>query len=334
LLNSKLKESFKKESDLKEILTFGRYLKNKFGEKVYKVPIALSGFTCPNIDGKVTRGGCTFCENESFNPSLNRIEKIKGFSLNMDTAENILLEKQVKELEFQFTNISKQISKKYKAKKFLIYFQAFTNTYAPLETLKTLYEKALSFDNVVGLSIGTRTDSISDEVLEYLQTLSKNYEIWVEYGIQSIFDKTLEKINRGHNYQNMEEWILKTKSYDLNVCGHLIYGLPDEDSEMMQKSFHKSLELGIDSIKIHPLYVVEKTALANHFRKGSFEPISEDEYIKNIVLSLKELPEDISIQRLSAGIENSSLISPDWCFNKQKSMKAIRQALAKENIFY
>jgi len=319
---------------LRQILTFGRYLKDKFGKKVYKVPIALSGFTCPNIDGTVTRGGCTFCENESFNPSMNRVEKIKGFSLNMATEKNHLLEKQLLELEFQFENISKRVSNRYGAEKFLVYFQAFTNTYAPLETLKILYTKALSFDGVIGLSIGTRTDSMSEEILEYLEELSQDKEIWIEYGIQSIYDETLKKINRGHDYANMEKWILKTKSYNLNVCGHLIYGLPDENSEMMQKSFQKSLDLGVDSLKIHPLYVVEKTALANQYRRGDFEPISEEEYIKNLTLSLKNLPENISIQRVTAGIENDSLISPNWCFNKQRSMKKVREALIKEGIIY
>jgi len=324
----------KEKTNLRQILTFGKYLKDKFGEKVYKVPIALSGFTCPNIDGSVTRGGCTFCENESFNPSFNRVEKVKGFSLNMETENNHLLEKQLKELEFQFSSISKRISKQYGAEKFLVYFQAFTNTYAPLDTLKTLYTKALSFDGVVGLSIGTRTDSINEKTLQYLQELSKDSEIWVEYGIQSIYDETLEKINRGHNYENIEKWILKTKEYGLNVCGHLIYGLPDENGDMMQKSFDKSLELGVDSLKIHPLYVVEKTALANQYRRGDFTPISEDEYIKNLVISLKKLPENISIQRITAGIENDSLISPKWCFNKQNSMKNIRDSLVKENLIY
>jgi hypothetical protein len=319
---------------LKDILTFGRYLKDRFGEKVYKVPIVLSGFTCPNIDGNVARGGCTFCENESFNPTLNRVEKIKSFSLNLNSKDNPLLEKQIIELQTQFEEISQKLSKRYGAKKFLVYFQAFTNTYAPFKTLKTLYSKALSFENVVGLSIGTRTDSISDETLEYLSELSKNSEIWVEYGIQSIFDESLKKINRGHDFQNMKEIILKTKEFGLKVCGHLIYGLPDENSEMMQESFRESLKLGVDSIKIHPLYVVERTALANQFRRGEFKPISEDEYIDNLIKSLKELPENVSIQRITAGIENETLMSPEWCFNKQKSMKNIRERLLKEGLNY
>jgi radical SAM protein (TIGR01212 family) len=319
---------------LKKILTFGEYLKDKFGERVYKVPIALSGFTCPNIDGSVARGGCTFCENDSFNPILNQVEKIKGITLNLNSKENPLLEKQLQELQFQFQTLSKKLERDYDASKFLVYFQAFTNTYAPIETLKKLYLKALSLPNVVGLSIGTRSDSVSDEVLDFLETLSKKHEIWIEFGIQSIFDETLEKINRGHNFQNVEEAILKSRERNLNVCGHLIYGLPDESDEMMQQSFDKTVELGVNSIKIHPLYVVERTALANQYRKGEFSPISEEAYIKNIVDSFKKLPENISIQRVTAGVENSTLISPDWCFNKQSSFGKIRKELYKNGILY
>ena len=319
---------------MRELLTFGRYLKRKFGEKVYKVPIALSGFTCPNIDGSVARGGCTFCENESFNPVLNRVEKIKGFTLNLQSKSNPLLDRQLHELETQFLSLSKKIKERYGAEKFIVYFQAFTNTYAPLETLKALYSKALSFDGVVGLSIGTRTDSITIETLQYLQELSKEYEIWVEYGIQSVFNSTLQKINRGHSSENVEEWIRKTKEFGLNVCGHLIYGLPDEDSEMMQTTFQKAVEWGVDSLKIHPLYVVDKTALANSYRRGEFSPISEEEYISNLVTSLKNLPSNISIQRVTAGIENDTLLAPDWCYNKQESIKKIRKALREEGIIY
>jgi radical SAM protein (TIGR01212 family) len=319
---------------MKQILTFGKYLREKFGVKVYKVPIALSGFTCPNIDGTITRGGCTFCENESFNPTLNKSEKIKSQYINFQTTKNPLLNKQLAELEFQFKTITEKLKKNYKAEKFLVYFQAFTNTYAPLETLKELYEKALSFENVVGLSIGTRTDSINFETLEYLAELSEKSEIWVEYGIQSIFDETLNKINRGHDFKNIETWIRNTKKYNLNICGHLIYGLPDETDEMMQKSFDKSLELGINSLKIHPLYIVKKTALANQFKRGKFKPISEEKYIQNLIVSLKKLPENISIQRLTAGIENNSLLAPKWCLNKQESLKKIRAELEKNGIRY
>ncbi|MBN2869992.1 MAG: TIGR01212 family radical SAM protein, partial [Campylobacterales bacterium] len=142
----------------KQIFTFGQYLHRKFGVKVSKVPISISGFTCPNIDGTVAKGGCTFCENDSFSPSLDRARPIKGFFLNLESTTNPHLDQQLQQLEWQFNALSKKLHDEHGAQKFLVYFQSFTNTYAPLETLKALYEKALTFENVVGLSIGTRSD--------------------------------------------------------------------------------------------------------------------------------------------------------------------------------
>jgi len=331
---------------LTQILTIGKYFKNKFGEKVYKIPISISGFTCPNIDGTVAKGGCTFCENESFSPNLTDKSK---FKLNLQSTENPYLEKQLLQLEFQFNTTKERLENKFGAKKFIVYFQSFTNTYAPLDTLKALYEKALSFENVLGLSIGTRTDSITDETLDYLEELSKRplptyllhpkmksstYEIWVEYGIQSIFDETLAKINRGHTFSNIQEWITKTKERDILVCGHLIFGLPDESQEMMLRTVTESLKLKIDSIKFHPLYVTKNTLLAIDYMKGNFKPISEDLYIDTLVKSIKLLPQSTSISRITAGISNDSLIDPLWCNNKHRQVKKIKLALLKKNLFY
>ncbi len=207
-------------------------------------------------------------------------------------------------------------------KKYIVYFQSFTNTYAPLETLKALYTKALSFDNVIGLSIGTRTDCMTDEILDFLEELSKDKEIWVEYGIQSFYDKTLEAINRGDDASNMRTWIKKTKDRGLKVCGHLIYGLPEEDQEMMLETFKQTIELNIDSVKFHPLYVVKKYTFNKRLqKKGNFTPISEELYIDTVVKSIKNLPENVSVQRVTAGIDDSTLLSPDWCRNKHQQIK-------------
>ena len=310
-----------------QIYTYGNYLKDKFGCKVYKVGINISGFTCPNIDGTVAKGGCTFCENDSFSASTNEIQDLKGFHLNLDSIENPFLEKQLKQLEIQFDAISKRQAKEYGAEKFLVYFQSFTNTYAPFETLKALYEKALSFDNVVGLSIGTRSDSITDETLEYLAELNKNKEIWIEFGIQSVYDETLERINRGHDSDNVKEWIIKSKDAGLHVCGHLIFGLPDETQEMMLETSKQAYEWGIDSVKYHPLYVVKRTALANEFARGEFTPISEEKYLEVLVKSIEMKPDNIHVQRVTAGIDDDSLLAPMWCRNKNTQIKNINAAL-------
>ena len=318
--------------NLKEVLTIGRYFKNKFGEKVYKIPISISGFTCPNIDGTKAKGGCSFCENDSFSPNLQ--EKKTKFKLNPNIEHNPFLENQLKQLEMQFIATKKRLENKFKAKKFIVYFQSFTNTYAPLSTLKALYEKAVSFDDVIGLSIGTRTDCVTDEILDFLYEKSKQKEIWIEYGIQSFFQTTLDKINRADDVENMRYWIRRTKEKGLNVCGHLIYGLPDENQEMMLETFKQTIDLKVDSIKFHPLYVVKNTLLTNEFKKGRFTPISEELYIDTVVKSIITLPQNVSVQRVTAGIDDDTLLSPLWCKNKHQQMKKIRVALEEKGFIY
>ncbi len=290
--------------------TFGRYLKRKFGLKVSKLPVGLSGFTCPNIDGTVAKGGCTFCLNDSFSPNLGK-ENNKIF-LNLQSKTNPLLDKQLKELDEQIRNTMASL-KKQGSKKFLVYFQAFTNTYAPFETLKILYDTALSYPDVVGLSIGTRSDSVTNEVLDYLAELSKTKEIWIEYGVQSIFDVTLERINRGHDAANAKEAILEAKKRGLNVCAHLIFGLPDETPEMMLKTATEVYSWGIDSIKYHSLYVVENTMLAIEYKAGEFTPITKEQYVDVLIEAIKLKPPHISIQRMTAGINDDMLLAPAWC---------------------
>ncbi|XPV68165.1 MAG: TIGR01212 family radical SAM protein [Halarcobacter sp.] len=316
----------------KEVLTIGRYFRKKFGETIYKVPISISGFTCPNIDGTVARGGCSFCENDSFSPNLQN--KKQRFKLNPKVKENPLLENQLKQLELQFNATSNVLKNKFATKKYMVYFQSFTNTYAPIDTLKALYTKALSFDNVIGISIGTRTDCMTDEILDFLEELAKDKEVWVEYGVQSFYDDTLNRINRGDDSFTMRKWIRKTKQRGLNVCAHLIYGLPDETQEMMLNTLDETIKLNVDSIKFHPLYVVKNTLLTNEYNSGKFTPITEELYIDMVVKSIKRLPTNISVQRVTAGIEDETLLAPLWCKNKHNQIEKIRKALLKENLKY
>lgn len=319
---------------LKQVYTFGTYLHDKFGAKVYKVPVSISGFTCPNIDGTVAKGGCTFCENDSFSPSLDAAKPLKGFFLNLESTENPYLEKQLLQLKSQFEALSSRQRREYGVEKFLVYFQSFTNTYAPFETLKALYDEALGYKDVVGLSIGTRSDSITDETLEYLGELAKSKEIWIEFGIQSIYDETLERINRGHDSENVKTWILKAKAKGLNVCGHLIFGLPGEDKAMMLETARAAYSWGIDSVKYHPLYVVKRTALANEYARGEFEPISEEDYLDVLVQAIRMKPEGVNVQRITAGIDNDTLISPQWCRDKNTQVRHINAALKPIGLKY
>lgn len=318
---------------MKNILTFGRYLRKKFGQKIYKIPVSIPGFTCPNIDGSVTVGGCSFCENESFSPNITQSPK-KRFTLSPHSKENPLLELQLSSLEAQIQRTKTKLKKKFKASSFIVYFQSFSNTYAPTSTLKVLYTKALEADDVIGLSIGTRSDCIDEEIIKFLAELSKTKEIWIEIGVQSVFDETLERINRGHDFESVEKAIKLVKSYGLNLCAHLIFGLPGESEEMMFETFERTVALGADSIKFHPLYVVKNTALANEYRAGKFEPIDEESYIRILTKCMKNLPQHISIQRVTAGIDDDTLLSPQWCRVKHLQMKRIRDALAAALISY
>ena len=317
---------------VKKVYTIGRYFRKKFGEDVYKVPLSIQGFTCPNIDGTVAKGGCTFCLNESFSPNLAKASK--KFYLHPDSRENPLLERQLEQVRIQYRATSRRLAGKYGAKKFLAYFQSFTNTYAPFETLKALYEEALRQPGCVGLSIGTRSDSVTEEILDYLAELSERYEIWIEYGIQSIYDETLEAINRGHDSANVKEWIAKSKDRGLKVCGHVIFGLPGETEAMMLDTVRESIAWGIDSIKIHPLYVVKNTALAVDYLKGKFVPIEEKRYIDLVVESIRMLPPTVTVQRLTAGINDDTLLAPEWCRCKHTQMQHIRAALREAGYLY
>lgn len=317
-----------------QIFTYGQYLRRKYGAKISKVPVSISGFTCPNIDGTVAKGGCTFCENDSFSPSLDRARELKGFFLNLQSISNPHLEKQLQQLEWQFNALSSRLRDENTAEKFMVYFQSFTNTYAPFETLKALYTKALSFENVIGISIGTRSDSITDETLEYLALLSCHTEVWIEFGIQSVYDTTLERINRGHDSASVKEAILKAKSYGLNVCGHLIFGLPGETKTMMLETAKEAYALGIDSVKFHPLYVVKRTALANEYARGEFEPITQELYLEVLKEALLLKPHHVSVQRISAGIDDESLVAPLWCKDKNRQIRSINKALETVGLKY
>ncbi len=265
---------------------------------------------------------------------MDKVQPLKGFHLNLDSTENPYLDKQLQQLKIQFDALSKRLQRDYGATKFLVYFQSFTNTYAPYETLKTLYERALSYDNVVGLSIGTRSDSVTDETLSLLEELSKEKEIWIEFGIQSVYDETLERINRGHDSANIKTWIVKSKAHGLNVCGHLIFGLPGETKEMMLHTAKEAYSWEIDAVKYHPLYVVKRTALANEYARGEFRPISEEDYIDVLVQAIRMKPENVNVQRITAGIDDDSLIAPDWCRDKNAQVRHINAALKQVGLKY
>ncbi|RDU65914.1 TIGR01212 family radical SAM protein [Helicobacter didelphidarum] len=262
-------------------------------------------------------------------------QKLPKIKMNFTLTNNPLLSHQLGELESQFAYHSAFHKKKFGITKYMVYFQSFTNTYAPFDTLKALYTRALSLPDVVGMSIGTRVDCVDSKLLDFLGEFVKNgKEIWLEYGIQSIYEETLKLTNRGHTMEGVKELFQETRKRGIKVCAHLIYGLPNESIEMMIHSLQTILEYGVDSLKIHPLYVVEGTALARLYKKGKYKPISLEDYGEAIAQSLKIIPSNIIVQRVSAGAHDSSLLAPKWCFDKNIQMRYLRERLRKEGVEY
>ena len=255
---------FKNTLDNKRYYTLNYYYKKKYGSKVFKVSLN-GGFTCPNKDGTVGTRGCIFCSRLG----------------SGDFAGDLKLD-----LVKQFNEVKNIMLKKWPQAKYIGYFQANTNTYASVEELKEKYEPILKLDNVVGLNIATRSDAISDEVLDYLTELNNRCDLVVELGLQSIHDETLKFINRGHTLKNFEECFKKLKKRGIKVVVHIINGLPNETKDMMIKTAKYLNTLGIDGIKIHMLHIIKNTDLANYYNKEKFHVLTKDEYIDIVINQL------------------------------------------------
>jgi radical SAM protein (TIGR01212 family) len=285
----------------KRYYQFSEYLKERFGCKVYKVTID-AGFTCPNRDGKLGWGGCTYCNN-------------KGFSANSRQTLVPVSEQVRQGMEF--------MRRRYKAEKFIAYFQAYTNTYAPVESLKTLYDEALSFEDMVALSVGTRPDCVPDPVLDLIESYRSTHEVWIEYGLQTIHDKTLKLINRGHDYAAFRDALVRTKQRNLKVCIHVILGLPGESYDDIMATARAVAGMNIDSLKIHLMHVLRNTPLEKEYREGRFKTLGFDEYIRLVCDFLEYIPPSVSIQRLTADGPRSILLAPSWATEKRKTIAAI-----------
>lgn len=291
----------------KRYYTFNQFLRERFGCKVYKLPVD-AGFSCPNRDGKVGYGGCTYCYNPSFSPPT-----LRG---------KISISDQI------------QLGKKRKKGKFLVYFQPYTNTYANVETLKKLYDEALQDKNALGLCIGTRPDCVPDEVLSLLEFYTEKYHIWVEYGLQSAHDRTLRLINRGHNFAQFEDAVYRTAGRNIFICVHIILGLPSETREDMLETVKILSHLPIDGIKIHHLQVIENTKMAEDYREGKFNTLSFDEYLSLVVDVIELLPQNVVIQRLLGDVlDESILVSPRWNLKKHEVLSCIDKELVRRDSY-
>ncbi len=289
-------------------LSFGQYMQKLVGEHVHKLSLN-AAFTCPNRDGTKGIGGCTFCNIASFSPNAKTLESI----------------------EWQIQQGQSVIAKRTGAKKFLAYFQAYTNTYDDVANLKVLYDRALAMKGVIGLSIGTRPDCVPDEVLDLLVDYqNRGYLIWLELGLQSAFDESLARVNRGHGWADYEDACRRARARNLKVCTHLIVGLPGEIPSDSLISLEKVLELGTDGVKFHPLHIVKGTQLAREWKAGRYQPVSLDDYVSVVVEMLRRLPDDVVVHRLTGTASASMLLAPEWCGKKWQVLNAIHAALRQQ----
>ena len=285
-------------------------MKVRFGTRVHKVAID-AGFTCPNIDGTKGRGGCTFCNNVSFSPHGR---KSRGVAEQVESGRQV-------------------IQKRTGAKRYIAYFQAYTNTYADPQALDQMYREALAEPDVLGISVGTRPDCVPDPVLDLLAGYrEEGHEVWLELGLQSAFDTTLDRVNRLHYFSEYRQAVRASQLRGLQLCTHLIAGVPGEDEYHYRETMERVLELGTDGFKFHPLHVVKGTMLANQWRQGEFEPMSQEMYVETVVNWIEQAPEEMVYHRLTATASESILLTPLWCGKKWKVLNAIEEELRRRHV--
>lgn len=291
--------------------TLDYFYKHKFHTKVSKISLN-AGFTCPNIDGSVGTGGCIYCS------------KLGSGEFGGNPKEDLIT---------QFNNIKKVMDKKWPNSKYIGYFQAHTNTYAPLPILKEKYETILKLEDVVGLSIATRPDAINKECLDYLEELNKKTFLTVELGLQTIHEKTAKLINRCHNLACFEDMVKQLRKRNINVVIHIINGLPYETKDMMLETVRYLNKLDINGIKIHMLSVIKDTKLAKMYEDGEVELCSKDEYVDIVCDELEELRKEIVIHRITASPDKDALIAPLWLNDKISILNAIDKELARRDSY-
>ena len=289
--------------------SFLDYSRARFGERVQKVSVD-AGFTCPNRDGSKGYAGCTYCNNISFVPPYVH----PGMSISDQVRAGV-----------------EYLSRRYKANKFIAYFQAYSNTYAPLDQLRSMYEEALSNPKVIGLSIGTRPDCVDEQKIAYLEELAKQYYICIEYGAESIYDDTLDRLNRQHTFHEWMDAVHLTAGRGIFISSHVILGLPGESKEQMLRTAEVISRHPIDYLKIHHLHIVKKTILASEYLKSPFPLFDYQEYLDVVVEFVERLRPDIKIQRLVGETHPRQLIGPHWGLRVPTIMRHIEAALGDRN---
>lgn len=305
-----MENKFKYSLDNKRYHTWNYHLNRMFGEKVFKVALN-GGFTCPNIDGTKGYGGCTYC--------LSGSGDFAG-----DPCHSVLR---------QFEEVKERMHKKWPKAKYIPYFQANTNTYAPVSVLKEKFEPVLAQDGVVGLSVATRADCLMPDVLDYLEELSKRTYLMVELGLQTIFDETGDRINRCHTYSEFLTGYNELKKRGINTCVHLILGLPGETGEMMRESAKAVAKLQPSCVKLHLLHILKGTRLAQQYENGEFKTLTLEEYVNTVVDCLEYFSEETVIQRLTGDGGRDSLIAPLWSLKKFVVLNEIDKEMVRRDTY-
>jgi uncharacterized protein len=288
---------------------YNYYLRSRFGARVQKVSLD-AGFTCPNVDGAVAVGGCVFCDNRSFSPSRRGPRT---------------------PLPDQLAEGMRRLRWRYRVDQFLAYFQPATNTYAPAERLRSVYEQVLDHPHVVGVAIGTRPDCVPDPVLDLLQELAGRTYVAVEYGMQTMHDASLRWMNRGHDHACMVDAVERSRGRGFEVCAHLILGLPGESHEDMLATAREAARLRVDAVKIHNLYVVRDTPLADDFAAGQVRLQTLDEFARTIVDVLEVLPTSCVIERVTGDAPPKYFVAPGWALDKPAVRRAIDAEFARRD---
>lgn len=302
---------FKYAFDEKRYHTWNYHLRNKFGKKIFKVALE-GGFDCPNRDGTVAFGGCTFCSAAgSGDFAGDRVDPIP----------------------VQFEKIKNKMHEKWQDGEYIAYFQAFTNTHAPLEVLKEKYEAALAIPGVVGLSIATRPDCLPDDVVEYLAELNERTYLWVELGLQTVHEKTSNIINRAHDMQCYYDGVAKLRKHNINICTHIINGLPLEDYDMMIETARVVSQMDVQGIKIHLLHLLKGTPMVKQYEKGMLEFMDQETYVKLVADQLEILPEEMIIHRITGDGPIDLMIGPMWSVNKWEVLNGIDDELKKRDSY-
>jgi radical SAM protein (TIGR01212 family) len=288
---------------------YSYYLKKVFGYRVQRVSLD-AGFTCPNVDGTVATGGCTFCDNRSFSPS-RRLPKLTILD--------------------QLNDGISRVKRRYKCKHFMAYFQPATNTYAPVDVLRPLYEEAISHPDVVALAIGTRQDCVPDDVLDLLEEFGQKLPLTVEYGLQTIHDKSLDWMNRGHYHDSFVDAMERSVDRGFEICAHIMLGLPGESHEDMMATAREVASSRLDAVKIHNLYAVDNTPLAEQVRSGEVTLMTRDEYIETLCDFLELLPPSMVVERISGEAPGSYFVGPEWCLDKPAVLQAVQDEFARRD---